>query len=120
MAMALSDVTTLLEKELGASRVVRNAENLEKYSVDESGLGPYLPDCAVVCHEAAEVALVLKLASEHRIPVTPRGAGSGMTGGALPIRGGIVLSTEGMQKIKEVDEESLLAVVEPGVITGEF
>src|SRR6185295_4818435 len=56
----------------------------------------------------------------HRIPVTPRGAGSGMTGGALPIRGGLVLSTERMQKIREIHREDLVAVVEPGVILGGF
>jgi glycolate oxidase len=66
------------------------------------------------------VRLVLRLAAEHKMPVTPRGAGSGMTGGALPVRGGLVLSTERMKRIKLIDPQDLIAVVEPGVITGEL
>jgi glycolate oxidase len=66
------------------------------------------------------VQLVLRLAAEHKVPVTPRGAGSGMTGGALPVRGGIVLSTERMKRIKLIDPSDLIAVVEPGVICGEL
>lgn len=67
-----------------------------------------------------EVELVLRLAREHKMPVTPRGTGTGMTGGALPARGGIILSTERMTRIKEINEEDLLAVVEPGVICGDL
>src|SRR5690606_35840075 len=67
-----------------------------------------------------EVAAVLAICAEHRVPVTPRGAGSGKTGGALPVRGGVVLSTERMGRILEIDEGDLLAVVEPGVITGDL
>jgi glycolate oxidase len=63
---------------------------------------------------------VLELAAAHAIPVTPRGAGTGMTGGALPVRGGIVLCTERMTRIHELDHDELIAVVEPGVITGEL
>ena len=55
----------------------------------------------MLCESRAEIELVLRLAAEHGIPVTPRGAGSGMTGGALPVRGGIVLSTERMRRIIE-------------------
>lgn len=63
-----------------------------------------------------EVCEVLRWARAHRVPVTPRGAGSGMTGGCLPVRGGMVLSTERMARIREIDERDLVAVVEPGVI----
>src|SRR5205085_655257 len=100
--------------------VLRDEARLQEYATDESGLGSYPPDCAVLCDSKEEVRLVLRLAEEHRIPVTPRGAGSGMTGGALPVRGGLVLSTERMKKVLEIDEVSLIAVVEPGVILGEF
>lgn len=114
------DVYELLARELGPKKVLRDEERLEAYSRDESGLGPFPPDCAVLCETREEVATVLTLAAEHRIPVTPRGAGTGMTGGALPVRGGIVLSTERMTRIREIDPEDLVAVVEPGVILGEF
>jgi glycolate oxidase len=112
------DIFQLLTAELGASRVLRDEERLERFSVDESGLGRFPPECAVLAESAEEVQLVLRLAREHKVPVTPRGAGTGMTGGALPTRGGIVLSTERMTKIREIDGNDLVAVVEPGVITG--
>ena len=67
-----------------------------------------------------EIEIALRLAAEHGIPVTPRGAGSGMTGGALPVRGGLVLSTEAMRAIKLVDADDRIAVVEPGVINGDL
>ena len=118
--MVTPDVTDLFERELGRARVLKGPEKLEPYGRDESGLGRFPPECAVLCESADEVALVLRVAAERKIPVTPRGAGTGMTGGALPIAGGIVLSTERMQKILEISEEDLLAVVEPGVILGPF
>jgi glycolate oxidase len=74
----------------------------------------------VLAASREEVELVLRLAREHKMPVTPRGTGTGMTGGALPARGGIILSTERMTRIKEINEEDLLAVVEPGVICGDL
>jgi glycolate oxidase len=74
----------------------------------------------VLAESAEEVALVLELAAAHKIAVTPRGAGTGMTGGALAVRGGIVLSTERMTKIRELDTDEGIAIVEPGVITGDL
>ena len=100
--------------------MLRAPEALEAYGRDESGLGVFPPDAAVLCESRAEIELVLRLAAEHSIPVTPRGAGSGMTGGALPIRGGIVLSTERMRRIVDVDLDDRVAVVEPGVINGDL
>ena len=100
--------------------MIRDAAALERFSSDESGLGRFPPDAAVLAESADEVALVLRLAAEHRVPVTPRGAGTGMTGGALPVRGGLVLSTERMTKIRELDADEMLAVVEPGVLTGDL
>ncbi|HEY3353849.1 MAG TPA: FAD-linked oxidase C-terminal domain-containing protein [Polyangia bacterium] len=116
----MPDIYELLTRELGPRRVVRDAERLEPYAHDESGLGAFPPDAVVLCESADEVALTLRLAREHRVPVTPRGAGTGMTGGALPVRGGIVLSVERMARVREVDPDNLLAVVEPGVITGQL
>ena len=75
----------------------------------------------MLCESRAEIELVLRLAAEHGIPVTPRGAGSGMTGGALPVRGGIVLSTERMQRIIDDRRPTIASrVVEPGVINGDL
>ncbi|MFT3691928.1 MAG: FAD-linked oxidase C-terminal domain-containing protein [Kofleriaceae bacterium] len=112
----------LFERELGKDAVIGPGhERLEDYGRDESPLPEfYAPECAVLVETAEQAAIVLRLALEHKLPVTPRGAGSGMVGGALPVRGGVVLSTEKMQAIKEIDPEDLIAVVEPGVITGKF
>jgi glycolate oxidase len=114
------DVYEVLTRELGADRVLRGAGALEPYGRDESGLGFFPPDAAVLCQSRAEVELVLRFAAAHRIPVTPRGAGSGMTGGALPVRGGIVLSTEGMKRIVTIDPDDRIAIVEPGVINADL
>src|SRR5215813_7089993 len=112
----MANVYELLTRELGAAKVLRGPEALESYAKDESGLGIFPPDAAVLCESRGEIELVLRVAAEHKIPVTPRGAGSGMTGGALPVRGGIVLSTERMKRIVDVDVDDRIAVVEPGVI----
>jgi glycolate oxidase len=94
-------------------------ERLDDYGRDESPLPEYFPpECAVLVESTEQAAAVLRLCLEHRVPVTPRGAGSGMCGGALPIAGGVVLSTERMKRIKEIDAGDLVAVVEPGVVTG--
>ncbi|MCP4447064.1 MAG: FAD-binding protein [Myxococcales bacterium] len=117
----MPDIIERLRQEVGSKAVLtRDDEALEDYGVDESGLGPYPADCAVLCENAEAVDIVLALANETGTPVTPRGAGSGKVGGALPIHGGIVLSTEKMQSILEVDSDDLIAVVQPGVITGDL
>ncbi|HRC57300.1 MAG: FAD-binding protein [Myxococcales bacterium] len=114
------DIGEILRRELGSERVLlRGDDRLEPYGRDESPLPQvFPPDCAALCDDAEQVATVLRLCAEHRVPVTPRGAGSGMCGGALPVRGGVVLSTEKMQRILEVDADDMVAVVEPGVVTG--
>lgn len=115
----MTDIADLLARELGGDRVLLpGAASFDDYGRDESPLGYFPPDCAVLCHHREEVALVLRIAAEHGVPVTPRGAGSGMTGGALPVRGGIVLSTEAMVDMVEINTDDLVAVVRPGVITG--
>ncbi len=80
----------------------------------------FLPDVVVHPQTAAEISLIMKMANAERIPVFPRGAGSGFTGGSLPTRGGIVLATERMNQIIEIDTENLVATVEPGVVTEQF
>lgn len=113
-------IVSVLERELGADAIIGPGhERLDDYGRDESPLPEfYPPECAVLCSSTEEVAAVLRICLERKVPVTPRGAGSGMVGGALPLQGGIVLSTERMQAIKDIDADDLVAVVEPGVITG--
>ena len=112
------DVAHLLENELGPGRVIADDERKLPFATDESGLPAMPPDWVVEARSAEEVTVVLRVAGELGVPVTPRGAGTGTTGGALAARGGIVLSTARMQRVLEIDAGDLVARVEPGVILG--
>ena len=117
----MSDIAALLQAELGGAAVLRpGAERFDDYGRDESYLPAYPPDCVALCSSAEQVAAVLRVCAEQRVPVTPRGAGSGMTGGCLPVRGGVVLSTERMNAIVQIDPDDLVCVVQPGAITGDI
>ena len=80
----------------------------------------YLPDVVVYAASVEDVSAIIKIANKYRIPVLPRGAGSGFTGGTLPVNGGIVLVLTRMDRILDIDTENLTAEVEPGVVTGEL
>ncbi|MCG8421537.1 MAG: FAD-binding protein [Proteobacteria bacterium] len=117
----MPDIGEILSRELGSDRVIRaDSDRLADYGRDESSLEGFLPDCAVLCRSREEIAWVLRIAAERRVPVTPRGAGSGKTGGCLPVAGGIVLSTERMSELVDIDSRDLVAVAQPGVITGQL
>ena len=102
--------------------IYKEEDKLENYSHDEIADMKYahMPDVAVKPQNAREIAAIMKLANEEKIPVTPRGAGSGLSGGAVPLYGGIVMLFDRMNKILEIDKTNLMAVVEPGVITNEL
>jgi glycolate oxidase len=97
-------------------------EKMEAYAHDEVAdeRFAHTPDVVVKPIDAEEIATIMRLANRERIPVTPRGAGSGLSGGAVPAHGGIVLSVERMNRILEIDRENLVVVVEPGVVTNEI
>ena len=118
----MNDIAGVLARELGAGAIIGPGhERLDDYGRDESPLQPhYPPACAALVESTEQAAAVLRICLERKVPVTPRGAGSGMCGGALPVHGGVVLSTEKMTRIKEIDAGDLVAVVEPGVITGKL
>jgi glycolate oxidase len=80
----------------------------------------YLPDVVVYAVSVGQVSEIVKLANDHLIPILARGAGSGFTGGSLPVRGGIVLVLTKMDRILSIDTDNLIAVVEPGVVTSEL
>jgi len=102
--------------------VYRDAERLEAFSHDEIPGKKWrrMPEAVVHPADTAEVSAVMKLANRERIPVTPRGAGSGLSGGAVPVYGGIVLATDRMNRILELDRANLMIVVEPGVVANEI
>jgi glycolate oxidase len=79
-----------------------------------------LPDAVVLPANAQEVAAVVRVCAQHQVPIVPRGAGTGYTGGAVPTQGGVVISLERLNRILEIDEANLVAVVEPHVITGDL
>lgn len=108
---------------VGPTHVIAgDPEKLEAYSHDEVAEREYahMPDCAVRPGSAAEIAAILKLANRERVPVTPRGAGSGLSGGAVPVCGGIVLLSDRLNKVLEFDRDNLTITVEPGLVTNEI
>ena len=102
---------------VGEQYVFADDENLHKYSHDETENLHYLPEVVIKPRTAEEISEICKLCNEHRIPVTPRGGGTGLSGGALPHLGGVLLSTERMNSILDIDERNLQVTTEPGVIT---
>jgi glycolate oxidase len=104
---------------VGPDHVLTTPEDRWTYAYDATDLAQ-MPDLVVFPGSAAEIAAIVKLANEHRFPVTPRGAGTGRSGGAVPIQGGVVLVLTRMNRILEIRPHDLLAVVEPGVITGKL
>ena len=108
-----------LKRRLGRDVVVTDPARLAELSGDK-WFAHHLPDLAVFPENAAGVSAVMKIAAEHRLSVTTRGAGYGYVGGCVPMQGGIVLAMERMNRIKEIHSGDFVAVVEPGVITGEL
>ncbi len=102
--------------------IVGDEERLRGYSHDEVAGPEYarMPEAVVKPVTAREVSAILKIANRHRVPVTPRGGGTGLSCGAVPLFGGVVLSLERMNRILEIDRENMAAVVEPGVVTSEI
>lgn len=107
---------------VGERFVITDQEKLEPYSHDETTGERFavMPEVVVKPRTAEEIARIVKLANRRRIAITPRGAGSGLSGGAVPVHHGIVLSAERMNRILEIDRENMMAVVEPGVVTNEI
>lgn len=103
---------------LPSDAVITDADVRTTYARDESEVDPVVPDAVVRVRSTDEVCAAMAIAHRHRVPVTPRAAGTGRTGGAVPIDGGWVLALERFDRILEIDEDDAVAVVEPGVITG--
>ncbi len=115
-----ADIVEALRQIVGENNVLVSTEAMEPYTHDEVVGLRADPEVVVRVRSVEQVAEVLKLAQRQRVPVTPRGAGYGLSGGAVPTCGGIVLSTEKLDRILEIDVENLMITVEPGVITGDI
>ncbi|EDM34241.1 FAD/FMN-containing dehydrogenase [Pedobacter sp. BAL39] len=105
---------------VGADAVFTDEETLINYNHDETEDLKYNPEVVVKPKNAQEISGLLKLCNEAMVPLTPRGGGTGLSGGALPVFGGVLLSMEKFKAILSIDTENLQATVEPGVITEEF
>jgi len=113
-------VRRLLERALGPSKLITSDEGCAAYAGDESDQEPVAPDAVVLASSADDIKKALAAASEAEVPIVPRGAGSGKSGGAVPVAGGVVISTLGMNSIKDIDRREHIAVVEPGVVLADF
>jgi glycolate oxidase len=108
------------EQIVGSQNIVVDEEHRFHYSHDETEDYSFLPDVVLKPGSTEEISAIMKLCNAHTIPVTPRGGGTGLSGGALPIKKGVVISMERFNKIISIDELNLQATVEPGVITEVF
>ncbi len=117
--MLNSSVIKELKKIIRPENLFTSPEELHVYSFDATQQES-LPWAVARPASTEEVAQILLLANRERFPVVPRGAGTGMSGGSIPVRGGVVLSLERMNRILEIDEADLVAVAEPGVVTGDL
>ena len=112
-------LATDLRRLIPTSQVLNTVEDRTLYAYDGTS-AKALPDAVVLAASPQEVAAVLRFATAHGVPVVPRGAGTGLSGGSVPAKGGIALVVAGMRRITEIDSGSMLVVTEPGVITGEL
>jgi glycolate oxidase len=101
----------------GDRNVLTNVEDMDRYAHDETESLHFLPEVVLKPRSAQEISEILKICNRDKIPVTPRGAGTGLSGGALPHLGGVLISTERMNSILKIDEKNLQVITEPGVIT---
>jgi glycolate oxidase len=116
-------VVAQLRRIVGEKYVIfAEPERMEKYAHDEvaGAEHAHMPEVVVKADGAAQIAEILRLANRERIPVTPRGAGTGLSCGAVPVYGGILLSLERMDRILEIDTGNMTITVEPGVVTNEI
>jgi glycolate oxidase len=110
-----------LRKIFGDRNVLTEIEKIEEFASDSAGKEyAHMPEVVVRAENEEQIAQLMKLANREHIPVTPRGAGSGLAGAAVPVHGGIVLSMEKMNRILEIDEINMVAVCEPAVVTNDL
>ncbi len=116
-AVGLSeDALEELRELLGEDRVLTSPEELICHSFDATSM-EHRPDAVVLARSTDDVVDIVRVAHRERIPVIPRGAGTGLAGGTVPIEGGIVLTLDQMKELLEIDIDNLVAVVQPGVVT---
>jgi len=122
--MAFNKITPELLEQLksiaGEQNIFVAQEDIAQYAHDETEDLHYFPEVVAKPSDTLQLANLLKLCNQNNVPVTPRGGGTGLSGGALPVYGGLLISMERFNKIIEIDERNLQATIEPGVITQVF
>ena len=111
------DHIEFFKKICGEINVLTAKEELTNYAHDETEHLHFLPEVVLKPRTASEISQIIVICNKDKIPVTPRGAGTGLSGGALPYLGGVLISTERMNSILQIDEKNLQVITEPGVIT---
>jgi glycolate oxidase len=101
---------------VAAEHVRTDPESLQRYGVDALQIG-HPADLVLLPANTSEIAAIARICNQHCVPLVVRGAGTGYTGGAVPVQGGVVLSMERLNRILDIDDENLLAVVQPNVVT---
>jgi glycolate oxidase len=114
------DLLAQIKTIIGGENSCLLGEDMERYSKDETEDLQFYPELVVKPANSDEISALLRLCNEHHIPVTARGGGTGLSGGALPVHGGVLVSLEKLNQIIEIDERNLQATLEPGVITEVF
>ena len=118
--MLQHDIIKQLEDIVGKELVLTDKEDLATYAYDGTTTWSHAPDVVVLPNSTEQISRILKLAYVHKIPVTPRGSGTNISGGSVPVRGGIVLCTTKMNRILDINKANLTATVEPGVVLQDF
>jgi glycolate oxidase len=118
--MINSAIIDSLKKIAGDKNVLLTKEDLVAYSYDAATLWSHLPDVVVLPQTVQQISQILKLANDNSLPVTARGGGTNVSGGSIPIKGGIVLCTTKMNRILNINKATLVAEVEPGLVMQDF
>ncbi|MBC9782914.1 FAD-binding protein [Heliobacterium chlorum] len=115
--MSVQQAIREMETLLGKERVLTTIEDLACYAFDATADMPsHRPDAIVLPQTTEEVQAIMRIASKHKTPIYPRGAGTNLSGGTIPLKGGVVVTFQRMNKILEIDAENLTATVQPGVV----
>lgn len=115
--MTQASIIQALEKIVGRDNVLTDTEDMVTYSYDAAVLDAVVPSAAVMPEDTESLGAVVRLCSENRIPMTVRGSGTNLSGGTIPEKGGIVILTGRLNRILEINEADMYAVVQPGVVT---
>ncbi|HET7218818.1 MAG TPA: FAD-linked oxidase C-terminal domain-containing protein [Vicinamibacterales bacterium] len=119
MSSSVSSLSGELASIVGPEFIRSDEQSRLAYGTDALKRG-HPADVVVLPRTAAEISAIVRACAAHRVPIVPRGAGTGYTGGSVPTSGGVVISMERMNRILEIDEANLIAIVEPNVITGDL